>query len=974
MSKKFLFLISFVLVLALANGASAQDANLICWWSDAGDTNLWSDANNWYTGDWNDIDDTWVKSAANSVPAADDVACIGQGADWFPYPNDLNDLGPIGNCRLNSDAVCYQLWIGADPCDPCQSGHLEMTGGSLTIKPYGYDWDGLCIAHNTGGTGSMTIHDGNVSISYIFDPPDSTAGGMLNVGGYEDGVGTLTMLGGTVSCYHFDCPDAWVGEEDMEGYFNLYGGTLYTTGDEEWHEFWLGMEGLSPNSLMDITEGKVIITSSEINEDGPEQELDAIIDWIEEGKIIAYGGDPNLRVEIYADYGITNPGKTTLQATATTPNQAWNPQPRPGRIVDWRPVTLSWTPGDEANAVNGHVVYISSDRDAVVNGTAPSTTISANSIPAGTLEFSTNYSWRVDEVNNVSGTTTGLVWDFRAPGHIAIENFDSYADHTAIRAVWKDAVTGPVVKNGAEVFVETVPDFVRDGQSMRFYYRNFLKDKGKFVGSVAQANVADLGTGSKDWTVSGAKALVLYFYGDPLNGFDTTGLDQDQMYVSVGSGAVDVVVEYDGDMNDIKEAWWHDWNIELQDFNNGGVDLTNVERFYIGFGGAATGQSDPGAGMEYYIGDTVLFDDIGLYPTRCVAGRGPIGDIVGGDCIITYQDIDIMSRDWLMTDTLVSPAEPSKGPLAFYQFEEGAGPTVANDGSLGSAANGTLSAAPNTPTWVTDMTDPNAPRKCMEFDGINDYVLVPDFNSIVEGGLITNHLTITAWIKRDGDQSWWTGLVMCTDNTPGDWELSVSIAGLSLGDEADWEPLPFSLNQVVYHWDSMPDGTEVGWMFRSGLFVPDLEWTFCAVVVEPLWATCYMSDGTTLYSAVRYDEHTKTSLLEPFYLGLDPRGQWGPEFPEWPEGHFRAFKGRMDDVRIYDYSLSKGEISWLAGVTDPVYDPLASPANLLPKDPCDSEDPNLGSGAFDPNNIDIVDFRDYRLMANDWLVGPILWP
>jgi hypothetical protein len=56
-----------------------------------------------------------------------------------------------------------------------------------------------------------------------------------------------------------------------------------------------------------------------------------------------------------------------------------------------------------------------------------------------------------------------------------------------------------------------------------------------------------------------------------------------------------------------------------------------------------------------------------------------------------------------------------------------------------------------------------------------------------------------------------------------------------------------------------------------------------------------------------------------------------------------------------------------------VYYPLDSPANLVPKDPCDSADPNLGSGALDPNNLDIVDFEDYCFLADNWL-KEILWP
>ena len=106
------------------------------------------------------------------------------------------------------------------------------------------------------------------------------------------------------------------------------------------------------------------------------------------------------------------------------------------------------------------------------------------------------------------------------------------------------------------------------------------------------------------------------------------------------------------------------------------------------------------------------------------------------------------------------------------------------------------------------------------------------------------------------------------------------------------------------------------------------------------------------------------------------------------------FKGLIDDVRIYGYNLDDANIAMLADETGepnppPVYwykldeasglsaadsgTPIevytinTSPANLVPKDPCESEDPNLGLGAFDPNNLDIVNFLDYRIMAEHWL-------
>jgi len=83
--------------------------------------------------------------------------------------------------------------------------------------------------------------------------------------------------------------------------------------------------------------------------------------------------------------------------------------------------------------------------------------------------------------------------------------------------------------------------------------------------------------------------------------------------------------------------------------------------------------------------------------------------------------------------------------------------------------------------------------------------------------------------------------------------------------------------------------------------------------------------------------------------------------------------GDVNEIRIYDYAVSLGEALALLGQEGVMYVPLNSPANYVPKDPCDSADPNLGSGALDPNNLDIINFRDYLVIANNWL-EEILWP
>jgi hypothetical protein len=215
-----------------------------------------------------------------------------------------------------------------------------------------------------------------------------------------------------------------------------------------------------------------------------------------------------------------------------------------------------------------------------------------------------------------------------------VDDFDSYADNDAIKAVWKDYWADTASKNGATVFVETDPDFVRDGNSMKYYYMNSIKKGPGYAGSWAEADTADLQAGT-DWTVGDANALVLYFYGDPCNGKDTTwnhygGVNQDQMWVALEDGSNNEGFVKYSDMNDIRENWWHEWNINLQDFNDAGVVMSDVSKISLGFGGPRAGQSKAGAGMTYGIGDTVYFEDIRLYPSE-PANAAPVACIIGGD-------------------------------------------------------------------------------------------------------------------------------------------------------------------------------------------------------------------------------------------------------------------------------------------------------------------------------------------------------
>jgi hypothetical protein len=70
-----------------------------------------------------------------------------------------------------------------------------------------------------------------------------------------------------------------------------------------------------------------------------------------------------------------------------------------------------------------------------------------------------------------------------------------------------------------------------------------------------------------------------------------------------------------------------------------------------------------------------------------------------------------------------------------------------------------------------------------------------------------------------------------------------------------------------------------------------------------------------------------------------------------------SFPGKADDARVYNYTLSWGEIRGLAGLGD-LYLPLESIANLHDEEPINSKK---------------INFKDYSVLTADWL-EQISWP
>jgi len=84
--------------------------------------------------------------------------------------------------------------------------------------------------------------------------------------------------------------------------------------------------------------------------------------------------------------------------------------------------------------------------------------------------------------------------------------------------------------------------------------------------------------------------------------------DAQPMYVTVGDGSGTAVTVYHDDPNAALIDSWTEWTIDLKEFGDAGVVLTNADKMAIGFGGPDNSQPG-GSGLVY-------FDDIRLYPPR----------------------------------------------------------------------------------------------------------------------------------------------------------------------------------------------------------------------------------------------------------------------------------------------------------------------------------------------------------------------
>jgi len=271
------------------------------------------------------------------------------------------------------------------------------------------------------------------------------------------------------------------------------------------------------------------------------------------------------------------------------PIWAREPSPDSGATHVDVDATLSFRAGREAAR---HDVYLSTDEQAVIDGTAPVATVTEPSY-ASALDLASTYYWRIDEANDAETPTSwqGDLWIFSTKEFLVVDDFESYNDipdgeerSNLVYVAWVDGFDDPSTNGSAmgytAVFQPTMETGTVHGgdQSVPLAYNNT---------TAGISEVSRTFTPPQNWTGNGIQTLSLWFSGA---GTNVPG----QLYVKING----VQVSYDGDTSNLTLAVWQPWNIDLASI---GVDPSSVTTLAIGIQGpGATG--------------TLLLDDIRLYP------------------------------------------------------------------------------------------------------------------------------------------------------------------------------------------------------------------------------------------------------------------------------------------------------------------------------------------------------------------------
>jgi hypothetical protein len=177
------------------------------------------------------------------------------------------------------------------------------------------------------------------------------------------------------------------------------------------------------------------------------------------------------------------------------PVYAREPVPAPGTTGLALDATINWRAG---RAAASHKVYISTDKEAVAKGTAPSFSVNTNSFKLSSteLQLGQTYYWRVDEVNEAETPKSYAsdIWELTTVDYLVVDSFESYTD--SVSSIWGSPVNASLALEKSLAHTGK--------QSLVISYKNDTPFT-TWVQAVASNK------GQKNWTKNGIKYLVMFF-------------------------------------------------------------------------------------------------------------------------------------------------------------------------------------------------------------------------------------------------------------------------------------------------------------------------------------------------------------------------------------------------------------------------------------------------------------------------------
>jgi hypothetical protein len=574
--------------------------------------------------------------------------------------------------------------------------------------------------------------------------------------------------------------------------------------------------------------------------------------------------------------------------------KAHTPNPADGADEVAPDTDLTWYAGKTAVS---HDVYLGTSFEDVndANTTSPEYKTNQTSTRYDpNLGLDTDYYWRIDEVTP-SGTVKGDVWSFTTREYIVIEDFEVYTDTNALRLRWvEDANSNYLDPNNSFGGV----------QSMRLEYEN---QNSPYYTEVEREFVAP-----QDWTVSGMEALSIRFRGD----MDNVNTD---IYVKVTDGGDSPAhtgsVTYAGPNTIAKSEVWREWNIDLQAFAAQDVNISDVNKITLGVGtGADTGQTNV---------DFLYFDDIRLYPPRCVSSEA-VADWVNDDCTTDFDELGIFVADWLEQTTV----------------------TTGYDGLVTGVGE---------PNWVSGKFNNGLEMSNTDYIEVN-----PDVLSAID-----REITISLWAYGDPDVQPQDDTILIAYGPEAEVILNIN--------------LPWS-NSMVF-WDTGFAG------HGTGSCVDRIYKTAMASEYEGAWVHWVFTKDADASDADPANARMKIyrngvlwhdSSTGPYGLG-DGSSSINGAVSMYLGGNVPAtYAGKIDDFRIYDRQLSQAEIQ---SISDGSLGTAGQPLLWYKLDESSgtvAEDSGSSSGTqitwpfyYETNlvssNPERIDFEDFAELASYWL-------